>query len=100
MQYGINTNFPYTREFIHEYLKSGGSKDLMCCIDYFSTPSNQLKEATIEDILINIIKNYTLEENKLHQRLVNALSQQITNLDSKVDIKQRRIERKLRRVRK
>ena len=100
MQYGINTNFPYTREFINEYLKSGGSKDLMCCIDYFSTPSNQLKEATIEDILINIIKNYTLEETKLHQRFVNALSQQITNFDSKVDVESKRVERKLRRVRK
>lgn len=103
MQYGIDCNFPYSRSFINEYLKAGGSQDLVCCVNYFD---DNIELVTIKDLLKTIYDSeldnikYSPEETKLHQKFVDTLNQQITNIDPKFDVKQRRIERKLRRVRK
>ena len=101
MQYGIDYNFPHSRSFINEYLKAGGSKNLVCCANYFD---DNIELVTIKDLLKTIYESAldeikrSPEETELHQRFVDTLNQQITNIDPKFNIKQRRIERKLRRV--
>jgi hypothetical protein len=68
---------------MNDYLKAGGSKDLVCYDNYFMRASENEKLSTITiQELIKIIWNdcttkYTLEEDQLHQRLVNALANQI-----------------------
>jgi hypothetical protein len=109
MAYGVDRTDPGLRLFMNEYIKAGGSKNLVCYIGYGSRASKyeNLSTITIQE-LINTQNNnaatfYTPEEDELHQRLVNALSSR-TNQDElseeqkKVkdeEVKQLRLQRKL-----
>ncbi len=80
MKYAVDYSDAGLRTFINEYLKSGGVKDLECYIDYFSSKNknDSLDTISIQELIIT--KNhsaksfYTPEEDELHQRLINTLS--------------------------
>lgn len=77
MMYGVDRSDPYLKTFIHKYLDAGGSRDLVCYEDYFSSTFNLLFPCQIE--LKDLIKRekptyYTPQERELYQRLVNALN--------------------------
>lgn len=106
MMYAIDRTDPGLRLFINEYLKAGGSKDLMCYVGYFSriNKKDKLDMISIQDLILTQNNNaatfYTLEETELHQRLVNALSSQVDqNLVKKEEVKRLRLERKLEKSR-
>lgn len=103
MMYGIDYSDPGLRRFINEYIKLGGSKDLVCYIDYFSRTNDRkrLNTVTIGKLLRTIsndcVTKYTPEETELHQNLVDTLASQV---DQKKLVKQQRIQRKLVKSRK
>lgn len=104
MMYGVDYSDPGLRSFINEYIKAGGSKDLVCYVGYFSRASKNEKidTVTIQELIKTIhndcITKYTPEETKLHQRMVNALASQIdTEEIRKEEVKQLRLQRKLKR---
>lgn len=103
MMYGIDYSDPGLRKFINEYIKLGGSKDLVCYIDYFSRTNDRkrLNTVTIEELLRtrsnNCATKYTPEETELHQKLVDTLASQV---NQKELVKQQRIQRKLVKSRK
>lgn len=102
MMYAVDYSDPGLRQFINEYIKSGGSEYLTCYVDYFSSicVDKKVETVTVKDLLGKVendtITFYTPEETDLHQRLVNTLS---TNIDKeelqKEQVKQLRIQRKL-----
>lgn len=101
MMYGVDTADPDLRRFTNEYLKAGGSKELVCYENYFSREDDYqpLLTTTVSKILD--ITDYTEEENGLQQRLVNILSSQINPESLKKEkVKQLRIERKLEKSRR
>ena len=114
MMYGIDYTDPGLRNFINDYIKAGGSKDLVCYRGYFSRKSKneKLDTISIQDLLLTVSNNavtfYTPEEDELHQRLVNALFNGINQEElkqkeaekNKETAKRLRIERKLEKSRK
>lgn len=114
MMYGIDYSDPGLRNFINDYIKAGGSKDLVCYREYFSRKSKneKLDTISIQDLLLTVSNNavtfYTPEEDELHQRLVNALFNGINQEElkqkeaekNKEAVKKLRIERKLEKSRK
>ncbi len=114
MMYGVDYSDPGLRSFIIEYIKAGGSKDLVCYRGYFSRKSKneKLDTISIQDLLLTVSNNavtfYTPEEDELHQGLVNALFNGINQEElkqkeaekNKETAKRLRIERKLEKSRK
>lgn len=104
MMYAIDRSDPGLRLFINEYIKSGGSKDLICYVDYFYKilVDKEVKTISIQDLILtqnnNAVTFYTPEETKLHQRLVNTLFSQVNPEEVKKEqVKQLRLQRKLER---
>lgn len=102
MMYSIDYSDPGLRLFINEYIKNGGSKDLMCYVDYFSSilVDNEVKKISIQDLILTLHNNaatfYTPEETELHQRIANAISSQINPEElRKEQVKQLRLQRKI-----
>lgn len=102
MMYAIDRSDPGLRLFINEYIKNGGSKDLLCYIDYFHSVLVDKKVDTISIQNLILTQNndaatfYTPEETELHQRLVNALSSQVNYEEvRKEQVKQLRLQRKI-----
>ena len=95
-EFGRNINIPMffavdrtdcnLREFIIEYLKAGGQKDLECYDGYFNRKSDiePLSMVSIQELLLTQAYSsdsfYTPEETELHQRLVDAVSRKKLNL--------------------
>lgn len=107
MMYGIDRSDPGLRLFINEYIKAGGSKDLMCYIGYFSRTDKMKKLDTIsiQDLILTQNNNaatfYTPEETALHQRMINSISSQINPEETrKEEVKQLRLQRRLEKSRK
>ncbi len=113
MSYEVDRSDPGLRFFINEYLKAGGSKDLVCYIGYGLRASKyeKLSTITIQELLMsknNVAYFYTKEENELHQRLVNVLANLIHQEDllneqekvKKEKIQQLRLQRKLEKNKK
>lgn len=114
MTYGVDYSDPGLRLFMNEYIKTGGSKELICYVNYFSRASKyeKLNTVTMRELIKTQWNNaatfYTPEEDELHQRLVNALSRQINHDDlseeqKKVkveEVKQLRLQRKLEKTNK
>lgn len=109
MAYGVDRSDPGLRLFMNEYIKAGGSKNLVCYMGYGSRENKyeKLPTVTIQELIMTEKNNaatfYTPEEDRLHQRLVNALFSQI-NQDKlseeqkevkNEEAKQLRIQRKL-----
>ncbi len=80
MIYGVDRSDPGLRSFMNEYLKAGGSKDLVCYSGYFSRSSKyeKLEIITLQELIQttwnDCVTKYTPEEDELHQRLVNAIA--------------------------
>ena len=80
MMYGVDSTDHNLRNFVIEYLKAGGHKDLECYEDYFSrkTGYTPVSMVSIQELLLtephDSKKFYTPEETELHQRLVDAIS--------------------------
>lgn len=101
MIYGVDRSDSGLRLFINEYIKAGGSKDLVCLNGYFSKAgkNEKINTITISELIEkqnNAVTFYTPEEDELHQRLVNALA---SNIDNEVvrqeEIKRLRLKRKI-----
>ena len=109
MAYGVDISDPGLRLFMNEYIKAGGSKNLVCYIGYGSRASKyeKLSTITIQELIMTQNNNattfYTPEENELHQRLVNVLFNLIDQdelsekqkIIKKEEVKQLRLQRKL-----
>lgn len=102
MMYAIDRSDPGLRLFINEYIKNGGSKDLLCYIDYFHSVlvDKKVDTISIQDLILTQNNDaatfYTPEETELHQRLVNALSSQVNSEEvRKEQVKQLRLQRKI-----
>ncbi len=100
------------REFINTYIKDGGSIDIGCYIQYYYDKYTEMsKEVQYEKrplrvnmALSNKSSYNTIEETQLYQRLTDALTPQLLTSDAMDElredaIKQKRIERKLNRIR-
>lgn len=102
MMYAIDCSDPGLGLFINEYIKAGGSKDLICYIGYFSRTRKmkRLDTISIQDLILtqnhNATTFYPPEETALHQRMVNALASQVDqNEVRKEEVKQLRLQRRL-----
>lgn len=102
IMYAIDRSDPGLRLFINEYIKAGGSKDLICYIGYFSRTNKMKKLDTIsiQDLILTQSNNaatfYTPEEKALHQRMVNVLTSQVDQAEvRKEEVKQLRLQRRL-----
>lgn len=82
MSYGYSCFDVNFRGLVNEYLKAGGSKDLLCYVSYFSNYSLTDK-MSLKQLLGSSISNITEEEKDLYQRLVNALANQNVSDSSK-----------------
>ena len=107
MMYAVDRTDPGLRLFINEYIKAGGSKDLVCYVGYFSRTdkTKKLDTVTVQDLILTQNNNaatfYTQEETKLHQRLVNALVSQVDqDMLRREQVNQLRLQRKLEKKRK
>ena len=107
MMYAIDRSDPGLRLFINEYIKAGGSKDLICYVGYFSrsNKTKKLDTLSIQELILTQNNNaatfYTPEETQLHQRIVNAISSQIDYEEvRKEEVKQLRLQRKLEKSKK
>lgn len=67
------------REFIYEYLENGGTKDLPCYLFEIGSDNDKVLIKTVDELFeeTTLNKQYTDEEQDLHQRLLNALNQSI-----------------------
>ena len=81
MKYGVDIYDPGLRNFINEYLKAGGSKDLVCIKNYFienNKDENDYETITISELLKEIWdsndEKYTSEEKEVFKRLVDDIS--------------------------
>lgn len=102
MMYGVDYSDHGLRKFINEYIKAGGSKDLVCYIGYLSRGSKyeKLNTITVQELIKKVrndcVTKYTKEERDLHQKLVNILAGQVDQEEvRKEQVKQLRLERKL-----
>ncbi len=106
MSYGVDYADPGLRLFMNEYMKAGGSKELVCYVNYFSRASKyeKLDTVTMGELIKtrwnNDATRYTSEEDALHQRLVNVLAtiQVDQEVISKEEVKRLRLERKLEKA--
>ena len=108
MIYGVDRSDPGLRLFINNYIKSGGSKDLVCYDGYFARTNKheKLSIITIQELIRTQNNNagtfYTTEEDELHQKLINVLARRINqeNLKEKQEnlkpqgVKELRLQRK------
>ena len=81
MMYGVDYSDPELRKFMNEYLKSGGSKDLVCYVDYFSRTS---KNTYIDTITIQELIQLTMDENTQKE----AMQQQESEKSKRGKVKQ------------
>ena len=96
MKYGGELADPCLNEFINEYLKAGGNKNLDCLKNYFVC-KGKIEKVNISEIL-NRRTSYTKEEQGLAQRLVNLLASSVDyDLIKKEDAKKLRLEKQLRK---
>lgn len=79
IQYGYDPSDPHLREFVNEYFKAGGSKDITCYIDYFFRNDIDMTEEKLSylfpSLTLNMSDKYTKEEQELHQKLINILKE-------------------------
>ena len=106
MMYAVDRSDPGLRLFMNEYLKAGGSKDLICYNGYFSRASKKEKVDTIsiQELILTQNNNaatfYTPEETELHQRIVNAISSAVDHeAVRQEEVKRLRLERKIEKSR-
>jgi len=75
MQYGGDTTDPYLRNFINEYLKAGGTQDLVCYRNYFMRASaNENPESLTIRELLKLHNEPTQEELDTIRRIAKILA--------------------------
>ncbi len=75
MQYGGDTTDPYLRNFINEYLKAGGTQDLVCYRNYFMRASaNENPESLTIRELLKLHNKPTQEELDTIRRIARILA--------------------------
>lgn len=97
MKYGVDYSDFYLKDFINEYIKAGGSKDLVCYVSYFLQKDNceKINTVTIQELIKKL--ECTLEEKELYQRLINALAiKSDLNTEKKDNAKQLKKQKKLK----
>ena len=72
MRYGVDTTDPKLKQFISEYFKLGGSKNLECVDGYFSRDCDNYEFKTVNMKEIIKITKYTEEDEKL-QSFINVI---------------------------
>lgn len=83
MSYAVDYTDPDFRKLMNLYFENGGSKDLVCCINYFlkSSDDEKISTTTLSELLYtskdSSLSLYTKEEKNLHTRFVNVLSNTI-----------------------
>ena len=103
MSYAIDYSDPHLREFINEYIKAGGKKELICYANYFFRENDDsiIEIVNLKEILptstLNAGQKYTQEETELHQRLVNIIHSKIDEDTKKQIDKQQIIKLRLQR---
>ena len=107
MKYAVDRSDPGLRIFMNEYLKAGGSKDLECYVDYFSSlkRESELETVTIQELILtnnnNALTFYTPEETELHQKIATVLANSNQYKEGeKEKIFQKRLERKIEESKK
>ena len=105
MKYAVDRTDPGLRLFMNEYLKAGGSKDLVCYVDYFVNPGRKEKinTITVQELILTQNNNaatfYTPEETELHQKIVNAIASAIDHEQFRQEeVKKLRLERKIQKA--
>ena len=96
MMYAIDYSDNYLRNFINEYIKAGGSKNLDCYVDYFCSvnESDILKVVSIQELILTLER--TKEEVELYQRLINVLSSRVSKeAVQQEEVRQLRLKRKI-----
>ncbi len=99
MMYGVDRADPDLRLFVNEYIKAGGSKELVCYNGYFSRKSKKekLETISIQELILTQGSNpetfYTQEETELHQRFVDVIARK-ANQD---EVKRLRLDKKMRK---
>lgn len=75
MQYAADTTDPYLRNFINEYLKAGGTQDLVCYRNYFmrASANAKLESLTIRELL-KYNKKRTKEELEIIKRIAETIA--------------------------
>ena len=106
MMYAVDRSDPGLRLFMNEYLKAGGSKDLVCYNGYFSRASKRenVSTITIQELILTQNNDaatfYTPEEHELHQKIVNAIATQVDHeAMRKKGVEEARIQRKIEKSR-
>lgn len=102
MMYAVDYSDSGLRLFINEYLKAGGSKDLVCYKGYFSRASKKEKVATIsiQELVLTQNNNAIPKEHELPQRMVNVIAGQVDHgAVGQKEVKQLRLERKIEKSR-
>ena len=105
LKYGLFYHHPEVKPFINEYLKSGGSKDLVCLENYFHDQYTREKfeKTTLQEIIkyFNSGDCYTKEEFEIGKELIKVLKIKLNDKKiEKEEAKQKRIERNLEKSRK
>lgn len=102
MMYGVDYSDPGLRHFINEYIKAGGSADLVCYEGYFDRKTSTQTVSTVSlKRLLKLEGPYTKEERELYQRLVDSLAIKADfETEKKEKVKQLRLERRLEKSRK
>ena len=96
MMYAIDYSDNYLRNFINEYIKAGGSKNLDCYADYFCSvnESDILKVVSIQELILTLER--TKEEVELYQRLINVFSSRVSKeAVQQEEVRQLRLKRKI-----
>lgn len=99
MKYGMDSSDPCLNEFINEYLKAGGNRNLECLENYFTCKGDYtlIRKVNISEVL-NKRTNYTEEEKELAQRLVDMLASRIDyDVIRKEDARKNRLQKQLRK---
>lgn len=90
MMYGVDESDPYLGNFILEYLKAGGSTNLVCLINYFSKTKDFIQYNLITlDSIINLVINDLIKTDipdnvNLAIKLTNILN---SKLEEQKDLK-------------
>lgn len=102
MMYGVDYSDPGLRHFINEYIKAGGSTELVCYEGYFYRKASTQTVSTVSlKRLLKLEGPYTKEERELYQRLVDLLAIKADfETEKKEKVKQLRLERRLEKSRK
>jgi len=78
MKYGIDYSDPGLGHFINEYIKAGGSKDLICYVGYFSKTNKlqRLDTVSLQELIKTKCFDF-IEETELYQKMVKSLSNKV-----------------------